>query len=135
MADKPTRGQTLFAGAAAIALGVFGIIMITLHPENARSPAWVAYAATSAFIFAGAGILVGELGSKRAGDWIGFGAVVALLVTAAWVSFGSGPRNCKALLFFVSLDAAEWACRGVFTLGTLLLALIFVLMLRRLLKR
>jgi hypothetical protein len=128
------RRQRIFAGWAAVALGVFGIVMMVQHPENARAPGWVAYAAVTAFIFAGAGLLAGVYGTKRAGDWISLGAVVSLLVTAAWVSFGPGPRNCKALLFFVSATAGDWLCRGAFGLGTLLLVLICVLMVRRLLR-
>ena len=132
MADD--RRQRVFAGCAAIGLGAFGIVMVALHPENARSPAWVAYAALSAFIFAGASLLAVEFAGKRAGDWIGLLAVVALLATAAWVSFGPGPRNCKALLFFVSATFGDWVCRGAFGLGTLLLVAILVLMARRLLR-
>ncbi len=128
------RRQRLFAGCAAIAVGAFGIVMIALHPENARSPAWVAYAAVSAFIFAGASLLATEFAGKRAGDWIGLLAVVALLATAAWVSFGPGPRNCKALLFFVSATVGDWACRGAFGLGTLLLVVILAMMARRLIR-
>ncbi len=132
MADS--RRQRLFAGWAAVAVGLFGFAMVFLHPENLRAEAWVAYTGMAAFVLAGASLLFRESGARRAGDWLTAATVLGMLAVSAWISFGPGPRNCTALLFVVSTALAEWACRGAFGLGTLLLVVVLGMMARRLLR-
>jgi len=129
------RRQRLFAGWAAMALGAFALAVIVGHPENLRTESWVAYAAASAFIFAGAAIVLGEFPeSRRFAGWASLASVAGLAIPGLWIAFGPGPRNCTALLFFISTSAGEWVCRGAFGLGAVLMLAFLALMLRRLLK-
>ncbi|MGE5640288.1 MAG: hypothetical protein ACM30H_09340 [Clostridia bacterium] len=130
MRDK----QRLLAGWGAVAVGLFGFAMVFLHPENLRAEAWVAYAGMAAFVLAGASLLFREYGARRAGEWLTLATVLGMLVVSAWISFGPGPRNCTALLFFINTAAAEWACRGAFGVGTLLLVVVLAMVARRLLR-
>ena len=114
-------------------MGVFGLVMMVLHPEELRVPAWVALPAMSSFVWAGAALLAGEYQSARnIAPWLGVLATIGLLVPAAWIALGPGPRECTAVLPFFSTSASDWMCRGAFGLGALLGLLILILMLRRL---
>jgi hypothetical protein len=131
-----SRKERLFAGGAAVAIGMLGLLMMHLHPENLRVPAWVAFPPMSAFVWAGCALLMGEYGAtRRFAPWLGVLATIGLMVPAAWIAFGPGPRECTAILVFLSTAASDWACRGAFGLGALLGLLILVLMVRSVLNR
>ena len=129
MTDQPTRTQRLFGGWAALGIGVLSLVMMYLHPEQLRVPAWVAYAAMSSFVCAGGALLTGESAATRTvAPWLGVLATIALMVPAVWIAFGPGPRNCAAALAFFSTTASDWVCRGVFGFGALIGLLILFLM-------
>jgi hypothetical protein len=65
LSAEPTRKQAIAIGCAAIALGAGSAAAIYLHPEGLRAPAWVAYAAVSTFVLAGAALLAGAFGARR----------------------------------------------------------------------
>ena len=58
-----SRKERLLAGSAATAVGVFGLVMMSLHPEGLRVPAWVGFAAMSTFVWGGCAI---ALANRRA---------------------------------------------------------------------
>ena len=131
-----SRKERLLAGGGAIVVGVFGLVMMYLHPEGLRVPAWVGLAAMSTFVWGGSAIVLREHETTRGlADWAVLLTIVGLLVPAAWIAFGPGPRECTALLAFFSVRAGEWLCRGVFGIGALLTSGILVLMARPLLTK
>ena len=131
--DQPTRKGYLLGGWAALAIGVLGIVMMHLHPENLRVPGWVAYAAMSSFVWAGFALLMGEYAATRkAAPWPGVLATIGLIVPFAWIALGPGPMECTVMLPFLSTAAADWMCRGAFGFAALLGLLILFLAARRL---
>lgn len=131
MSREPTRKQAIVIGWVAIAVGVGSAAGIYFHPQNLRAPAWVAYAAVSAFVFAGAALLGGALGAKRAVPWLGVLTTLGLLAPGLWVAFGPGGRECSFSLGFLSGPASELACRAAFGLGALLCIVFLGLLLTR----
>jgi hypothetical protein len=124
-----SRKERLFVGGAATAVGVFGLVMMSLHPQGLRVPAWVGFAAMSTFVWGGCAIaLAAHQATRRLADWAVLLTIVGLFVPAAWIAFGPGPRECTAILALPSARAGEWLCRGAFGIGALLTWVILVLM-------
>jgi hypothetical protein len=116
------RRQRLFAATVAVLLGLFSAAMVWRHPQQLRAPAWVAYAACGAFVFAGLTLLATELGLRRVQAWLVAACVAALLLPGAWIAFGPGLRRCRVSLPFASGAPSEFMCRAAFGLGALLVA-------------
>ena len=117
-------------------MGVLTIVIMYLHPENLHVPAWVGFAAMSAFVGAGGSLLMGEYeATRKAAPWLGVLALIGLMVPFVWIAFGPGPRECAAMLVFISTIAPDWVCRGAFGFAALLGLLILVLFARRLLVK
>src|SRR5262245_23077530 len=134
-AVEPSKRQRLVTGSLLVLVAAGVSLVIHLHPENLRAPAWVAYAAAGSFGLAGAALIAGAYGAVKAVQWLGVLTVAALLTPALWVSVGPGGRGCTVSFGFLSGAAAEWACRGGFGLGAVLGLVILVLMLRQALGR
>ena len=120
------RRQRLIGGFISIVAGLLTAAMIYVHPENLHAPAWVAYAACAAFVFAGLTIMAYELGLRRAHAWLVVACVAALLAPGAWVAFGSGARKCSVALPFFSGVGSDLLCRAAFGLGAIIVAAILV---------
>jgi hypothetical protein len=132
MQRPASRKERLFAGWASVGIGLFGLVMMSLRPEHLRVPAWVGLPAMSTFVWGGGAVLLGEHeATKGLAGWAALLAVLGLFVPAAWIAFGSGPRECAATLGIFSTRAVDWVCRGAFGVGALLVALLFVLMARQ----
>jgi len=128
---EPSRRQAIAIGIFAIALGAVSALMMHLHPEGLRAPAWVAYAAVSTFPLAGAALIAGALGGKRVVPWLGVLITCGLLAPALWVAFGPGGRQCSFSLGFIGGAASELVCRAGFGLGALMCLAFLVLLVRR----
>jgi hypothetical protein len=136
LTSPPSRRERRLAGGAAVAIGVFGLVMMYAHPESLRVPAWVGFPAMSTFVWAGGALLMREHErTRRLADWAALLTIVGLFLPGAWIAFGAGRRECTATLAFVSTGAGEWVCRGVFGLGALIVSLFFVLAARALLTK
>jgi hypothetical protein len=118
-------------GCVAIALGAGSAAAIYLHPQALRAPAWVAYAAVSTFVLAGAAFIAGVLGAKRLVPWLGVLITLGLLTPSLWVALGPGGRDCSFSLGFLSGAASELACRAGFGLGSLLCLVFLGLLISR----
>ena len=94
-----------------------------MHPEQLTVPVAVAYAACLAFSFAGLVIIAKRLGLTRCNAWLVVFVIAAMLALEVWISFGSGSRRCSVSIPFFGGIGSELVCRGVFGLGTILVAL------------
>lgn len=132
-AIPPTSRRTQFTAAAcSIAVGVLVAVMVDLHPEGLRAPAWVAYAAAAAFVLAGACLASAALAIAWLQRWLVLGVVACLFAVTAWIAFGSGARECSVSFGFIAGLAPDALCRSAFDVGALLLGIVLALVLRRL---
>ena len=120
------RRQRLIGGLISIVAGLVTATLIYLHPENLHAPAWVAYAACAAFVFAGLTIMAYEFGLRRFHAWLVVACVTALLAPGAWVAFGPGARKCSVALPFFSGVGSDLLCRAAFGVGAVIVAAILV---------
>jgi hypothetical protein len=131
----PSRKERLLAGGAAVAVGLFGLVMMYRHPEGLRVPAWVGFPAMSTFVWGGSAILLREQETTRLADGAVLLTIACLFTPAAWIAFGPGPRACAVMLSPLSTRAGEWVCRAAFGLGALIASLMLVLAARRILSK
>ena len=130
----PSRRTQLIGAVAAVATGLVIGVMVHVHPEGLRAPAWVAYAAASAFVLAGLCLLAGAPGSARLQRWLGIAVTLPLLAVGSWVAFGPGERACSMSIPFLDSVAPEALCRGAFGAGSILIGLFLGLSLHRALR-
>ncbi|MFN8638162.1 MAG: hypothetical protein U0360_01605 [Dehalococcoidia bacterium] len=128
---RPSQRSQLLGGTAALATALLVVYEVNTSPEGANAPTWVGNAAAGAFGLAGVSLLASALRSPRGAWMAAIGAAASLLLMALWVSLGAGARNCSLSLAFVRGGPGDLLCRGVFALGSVLVALLVVLMLRR----
>ena len=120
------RRQRLLGGLVSTVAGLLMGAMITLHPEKLNVPAWVAYVACAAFVFAGLTIMAHEFALHRTHAWLAVACVASLLVPGAWVGFGPGVRECSVSGPFLSGMGSEMVCRAAFGLGAVIVAALLV---------
>jgi hypothetical protein len=121
----------LFTAVAIAAMGLLVGLMIHLHPEGLRVPAWVAYVAASAFVLAGLCLGAGVLGAGWLQRWLGVAVTLSLFVVSLWIAFGPGERECSMSLPFIQSIAPDALCRGAFGVGAILVGLFLALVLHR----
>jgi len=132
LVDSVSRRSQLITAAVVVALGLLVAFMVDVHPESLRIPAWVAYVAASAFVFAGLCLLASAITmTYRLQRWLGVAVTVSLFVVCAWVAFGPGQRECSVSLPFVKSITGDAICRGAFGIGAILMGLFLLLVLRR----
>ena len=127
------RSSAALIGGLCAAAGVAAAVGIHWHPEQLNAPAWVAYAACLAFVFAGLSVVAREFARARLASWLAVAFSAALVLTAMWVAFGPGSRECSVSLPLFNGIAADWLCRGVFGFGALVGAAFVVWLFRRVL--
>jgi hypothetical protein len=127
---REASSSALIGGLCAVA-GVAAAVGIHWHPERLNVPAWVAYAACLAFVFAGLSVVARELAFGRLASWLVVAFMGALVLTAMWVAFGPGSRECSVSFSQFSGFASDWLCRGVFGFGALVGAAFLVWLFRR----
>ena len=120
------RRQRLLGGLVSIVAGLLTAAVITVRPEGLHVPAWVAYVACAAFVFAGLTIIAHELALRRTHAWLVVACIASLLVPGAWIAFGPGERECSVSGPFLSGMGSEMVCRGAFGLGALIVAALLV---------
>ena len=129
------RRQRLFGGVVSTLAGLLTAAVIYLHPENLHAPAWVAYAACAAFVFAGLTIMAYEFALHRIHVWLAVACMAALLVPGAWVAFGPGARKCSVALPSFSTVGSDLLCRGAFGIGAIVVAALLVWVVLRALRQ
>jgi hypothetical protein len=100
--------------------------MIYRQHDQLHAPAWVAYAACAAFVFAGLAINTDRSALRRTHAWLAVACTAALLVPGAWVAFGPGLRKCSVSVPFFSIVGSELLCRGAFGLGAVIVGALLV---------
>ena len=120
------RRQRLLVGLLSAMVGLLTGVMIYWHPEKLHAPAWVAYVACSAFVFAGLTIMAYEFALHRAHAWLVTACIAALLIPGGWVAFGPGERECSVTGPFFSTVGSDLVCRGAFGLGAVIVAALLV---------
>jgi len=123
--------ERFIAGLAAAAMGVITMVVMVLDPAELRVPFWVAFAAASTFVTAGAALICGAFAATKLEGFFGVLAVLGLLVPSAWIAFGPGDHVCTVTLPFITTAGAEWLCRAAFGLGALLVLAVLILFGRR----
>jgi hypothetical protein len=123
--------ERFIAGLAAAAMGVITMVVMVLDPAELRVPFWVAFAAASTFVTAGAALICGAFAATKLEGLFGVLAVLGLLVPSAWIAFGPGDHVCTVTLPFITTAGSEWLCRAAFGLGTLLVLAVLILFSRR----
>jgi hypothetical protein len=122
--DEPnTRSR---AGWFVALVGVLTAVLVYTHPEGLNAPAWVAYAACSAFVFAGLSIVASSAGHSRVQTWLAIGVMAAMVVPGMWIGFWPGPRVCSVSLPFASELAQGMSCRVGFGSGAIMVAALVV---------
>ena len=129
------RRKRLLGGSLSAMVGALTAALIYRYPEQLHAPAWVAYTACSAFVFAGLTIIASESPLRRIHAWLVVACMGALLVPGAWVAFGPGVRECSVSVPFFSHVGSELLCRGAFGLGTLIVAALLVWVVLRALRQ
>ena len=114
--------QRLLGALMCAGAGLLAAAMIYLRPEGLQVPAWVAYAACAAFVFAGATIAAHEFALHSTHAWLAVGCIASLLVPGAWVAFGPGLRECSVSGPFLIGIGSDLLCRGAFGLGAVIVA-------------
>jgi hypothetical protein len=128
----PVSRRTQVIGAiAALVTGLVACYMVHTHPEGLRVPAWVAYVATSAFVFAGLCLLAGAAEIDWLQRWLGTAVALSLFVVSFWIAVGPGERECAMSIPFLRTVAPEGLCRVAFGIGALLAAVILGLLVHR----
>ena len=126
-----SRRTQLIAGGASVALGLFVAVLIHIHPETLRAPAWIVYVAASVFVLAGACLLSVAFDVVWLQRWLGLGIAGCLFAVNAWIALGPGERTCSISSSFFGGAAPEALCRGAFGVGALLMGVFLALMIRR----
>jgi len=120
------RRQRLLGALVTTVAGLLTAAVIYLRPEGLHVPAWVAYVACAAFVFAGLTIIAHEFALRRTHAWLVVACVASLLVPGAWIAFGPGVRECSVSGPFLSGIGSDLLCRGVFGLGAVIVAALLV---------
>jgi hypothetical protein len=118
-------------GALCVAAGIAAAAGVYWHPQQLNVPAWVAYVACLAFVFAGLSVVAREFALGKLASWLALAFIAALVLTAIWVAFGPGSRECSVSFSLFSGLASDWLCRGVFGFGALVGAALLVWLFRR----
>ena len=119
--------KTFTAGLLAILAGCACAAAIYAHPEQLKVPAWVAYAAALAFVFAGIAMALQPIASPRLYNGIIALLLACMLAPPAWIAFWPGTRMCSASVFGWASLTGDTVCRATFGLGAIVVALLLLM--------
>ena len=129
------RGQRLLGALVTTVAGLLTAAVIYLRPEGLHVPAWVAYVACAAFVFAGLTIIAHEFAFSRVHAWLEVACVASLLVPGAWIAFGPGVRECSVSGPLLSGMGSDLLCRGAFGIGAVIVAALLMWVVWRALRQ
>lgn len=105
-------------------------LLVHLHPEKLKAPAWVAYLALGLLAFAGVCVVALALRLNQLARWLVCVLLGAMAIVPAWIALGSGTRQCTMFSLGARAAVSELACRGAFGIGAMILAALFILAVR-----
>jgi hypothetical protein len=123
------RRKRAWAGLFCTGIGLFLMTIMGWDKAGLRVPSSIGYLAAAAFVLAGAALLLQAGGRERIASVFSFLTVAALAVIGGWIGFGPGPRGCEASMGGLSFLPEELVCRIVFGTGSVLTALIGLILL------
>lgn len=125
---------TVKIGATLVLVACGMAVLVSLHPEKLKAPAWVAFSAVGLLGFAGVCVIVQALRSNGLARWLVCALLGGMTVIPAWIAFGSGSRQCSAASFGLRSAVSEAVCRGVFGVSTVILGVLFTVAVRAALR-
>lgn len=129
------RDAPRWLGPLLVLVGPALALMVHLHPERLRAPAWVVYAAAAAFSLCGVALVVQRWRpSARLHAWLGVAVVACLLTPMAWIALAGGEGECRVRLLGLVMPGGAWLCRAAFAVGAALGVLILALFVRQALR-
>jgi len=121
----PPTVQGRHVGALAILAGGTTATLIYLHPELLRVPGWIAYSACTAFVLAGLALIAQSHANSRAYRWLVVALVGSMLVPPLWAAIGANSQFCSAAILGIAFVPSALACRVLWGLVSLFIALVF----------
>jgi asparagine N-glycosylation enzyme membrane subunit Stt3 len=128
---SPSRNVKV--GFCVVAAGLCIALLMYGHPEKLRVPSWLGYTVCATISIAGAALIAKELKYPRAVNGLAIVILLGMLLIAAWLALGSGPRQCFVRGPGLAGISPDWLCRGVFGFGAAILVAMLFLAIRRLL--
>ena len=125
------RSSAALIGILCAAAGIAAAAGIYWNPEQLNVPAWVGYVACLAFVFAGLSVIARGFALGHLASWLALAFMAALVLTAIWLAFGPGSRECSVSFSLFRGFASDWLCRGVFGFGALVGTALLVWLFRR----
>lgn len=122
----PSRNQGQSAGVIAIVAGLATATLIYLHPEHLRVPAWVAYSACMAFVFAGVALLTQAGTGRRGYRWLIVALLGSMLVPPLWAALGPSSQSCSAAVLGMVYVPSEAICRGLWGVSAVVLLALLI---------
>jgi hypothetical protein len=132
--QAPSRTAVTWIGLLFMAVGLGTIVMMTVSPEGLNAPYWVAVAAASTFVLAGASVVANAWGLGWLFYWIAPILLVGLATPGLWILVAPGEQHCTASVNFVASAAGDLTCRAVFGLGGALVLAIALFAVARLVR-
>lgn len=129
------RRERFLGGCLCALIGGAAAAAIYRQPDHLHAPAWVAYAAFTAFVFAGLAIIADGSTLRRTHAWLAVACMAGLLVPGAWVAFGPGVRQCSVSVPYFSTVGSGLLCRGAFGFGAVIVAALLVWAVLRAVRR
>lgn len=129
MSQAASRVQ-LMMGITTAGAGLALALVITLHPENLRTPGWVAYLACLAFGAGGAAAIARSYGRDRLANAFVCLLLATFAITGYWIAFAQGPRACHVRTAGISSAGGAAACRTAFGVGAAIVTVMFLVAVR-----
>lgn len=132
--QTPSRTAGTWIGLLFMAVGTGTIVMMTVSPEGLNAPYWVAVAAASTFVLAGASVVANAWGLGWLSYWIAPVLLLGLAMPGLWILVAPGELHCTASASFMASTAGDLTCRAVFGFGAMLVLAVAVFAVARLVR-
>ena len=133
--STPARDAPRWLGPLMLLAGPAIGLMIHLHPERLRAPAWVAYAAALAFSLCGIALIAHRMRAPaRVHAWLGVALLTCLLTPFAWIALAAEDGRCRVRMLGIDMPGGAWLCRAAFAAAAAIGLLMLVLAVRQALR-
>jgi hypothetical protein len=129
-----TTPPTVGIGAGLLLAAGCMAVLVQMHSEKLKAPAWVVFFALGLLGFAGICIIGQALRLNGLVRWLVCVLLGAMVAIPGWVAFGSGPRQCSVVSFGTHSAASAVVCRSAFGAAAIVLAIMFAVAVRNALR-